>query len=141
MRALASSLSFLVVIAALAGRARAHVPLFAPRVSLSLAFDWNKMARQALLHPERAPATVVARRHQPPRLAMTSGPVTAAPPPLQRSVGRAELYMRVVLVPTYISPEEMRRTRMFTAAYVTPYTPYLGCYGAMLTVQSDALLR
>jgi hypothetical protein len=140
MRALGSTLSFLVVLAALAGRAQAHVPLFAPRVSLSLAFDWNKLARQALLHPEPAPATVVARPREPARLAMT-GPVTAAPAPVQRSVDRAQLYMRVVFVPTYISPEQMRRTRMFTAAYMTPYTPYLGCYGVMLTVQSDALLR
>jgi hypothetical protein len=141
MRALGSTLAFLVAAAAVAGSAQAHLPLFTPRVALSLAIDWNKMALQALQHPAPPAETTVARHHQAPRLGV-AGPVVAAPPPIDRAaVSKVELYTRVVVTPSYTAPTAVQETRLFRAAYMMPYAPYLGCYGVMLTVQSDALLR
>ena len=48
--------------------------------------------------------------------------------------------MRVVLMPSYVQIDPERR-QMFRQFYVMPYTPYLGAYGAVLTVETNALLR
>ena len=140
MRAVASTLAFLIAVTALAERAEAHVPLFAPRVSLSLALDWNKMAREALSRPV-SPATVVARKHDAPKLAVTGAAVAATPDVARATVGKIEAYTRLVVTPSYTASAEVQRGRLFRAAFVMPYAPYLGCYGALLTVQTDALLR
>lgn len=140
MRSLGSTLIFLIALAAVAGRAEAHVPLFAPRVSLSLALDWNKMARTALSRPA-APATVVARKHDTPKLAVTGATVATTADVSRATIARVEAYARLVVTPSYTAPEPVQRERLFRAAFVMPYAPYLGCYGALLTVQSDLLLR
>lgn len=142
MRALGSTLSFLIVAMAIGRPAQAHVPLFTPRVSLSLAVDWNKLALQALHHPAPAPATVVAHWHQPPRLEVANGPAVAAAQPMDvAAVSKVELYTRAVIAPSYQAPPALQQRRLLRSAYLFPFTPYIGCYGMMLTVQSDALLR
>jgi hypothetical protein len=120
------------------GRADAHVPLWAPRVSLSLALDWNKLAVTAIRRP-RPDMPKRVRRHTIPKLTVTA----AAPARAQLDVaayGRVEGWMRNVLIPHYAAPDVEHR-RMFRQFYLAPYTPYLGAYGANLTVETDGLLR
>lgn len=145
MRALCSTVAFLVSTLALGARASAHVPLLAPRVSLSLAIDWNEMVlARALAQPRGATATAAAtlvRRHRVPKLSVTSGATTPLPPALGvAAYDRVERLARTILSPRYDSPDAEHR-RLFRSVYLTPYAPYLGCYGFNLSVETDALLR
>ncbi|HXU73789.1 MAG TPA: hypothetical protein VN947_30930 [Polyangia bacterium] len=129
---LLSSLGFSTV-------ARAHVPLVAPRVSLSLALDWNSIAATALRQPRHKPVAAKKPRHTIPRLTVTS----AAPLPPQRDLaayGRVESWVRDVAIPHYVEPDVDHR-QMFRQLYVTPYSPYIGAYGLVLTIETDAVLR
>ncbi len=138
MRALPSIAAFLLAILGFADRAAAHVPLWAPRVSLSLALDWNKVAVAALRAPKPKPAPRV-HRHTVPKLTVTA----EAPRAAQLSVaayGRVEGFMRNVLIPHYANPDVEHR-HMFRQLYLAPYTPYLGAYGVNFAVETDALLR
>jgi hypothetical protein len=138
MRAAFIIAAFLLATLAATSAARAHVPLWAPRVSLSLALDWNKLARDAVTRPKPKPVKKVAR-HLIPRLTVTA----AAPAPNQLDVyayGRAETFARSVLTPSYVEPNPDHR-QMFRQVYLFPYTPYLGAYGLILTVETNALLR
>ncbi len=138
MRPLCATAAFLLVTVAYATTAQAHVPLWAPRVSLSLALDWNKVALEALSQPKPKPVARVAR-HQVPRLTVTG----AAPAPAQLGLAaynRVEGTARQLLMPHYVEPDAERR-EMFRQVYVMPYTPYLGAYGLVLTVETNALLR
>ncbi|HEX8954122.1 MAG TPA: hypothetical protein VF997_17660 [Polyangia bacterium] len=122
----------------LTGRSGAHVPLWAPRVSLSLALDWNKLAVEAIHRPKTPPPPRV-HRHTIPKLTVTA----AAPAPAQHDVaayGRVEGAMRDVLIPHYVQPDVDHR-QQFRQFYLAPFTPYLGAYGAMLTIETNALLR
>ncbi len=139
MRALHATLAFLVATAGLMARADAHVPLWAPRVSLSLALDWNKLAREAISRPRAVPVSPVSRRRVP-HLPVTGAAAPTLPPRDVQAYARTQEWMRVVLMPHYVQPEPERR-QMFRALYVTPFTPYLGAYGLMLTVENNALLR
>jgi len=138
MRASAAIAGFLLVTLGLGGSARAHVPLWAPRVSLSLALDWNKLAVEAIQRPKvKAPAR--AGRHVIPKLTVTA----AAPPVAQLDVAaytRLEGWARNVVIPHYMKPDVDHR-QMFREFYLAPYTPYLGAYGFVLTVETDAVLR
>jgi hypothetical protein len=119
--------------------AQAHVPLWAPRVSLSLALDWNSIARQAARQPKPKPLATKKPRHVIPKLTVTG----AAPALVQRDVavyGRVEGWVRNVAIPHYVEPDVDRR-QMFRQLYLTPYTPYMGAYGLNLTVETDAVLR
>ena len=142
MRAPYATLAFLLATLGIPATARAHVPLFAPRVSLSLALDWNNLAVRALHAPPRPTAPSTVHRHVVPRLAVTDG----APPPARaldfEAVNRVEGWARTVMAPRYYSASPRQSSRMhFRAIYLNPYTPYLGCYGLTLTVETDALLR
>ena len=139
MRAQSSTVVFLLASLGLSGPATAHVPLWAPRVSLSLALDWNKLAVAAVARPKR-PAPPRVGRHVVPKLTVTSG---AAPVLVQRDVAaysRCETWMRTVVTPHYAEPDVDHR-QMFRVFYFSPYTPYLGAWGAILTVETNALLR
>lgn len=138
MRALPAIAAFLLATLVLTGRAEAHVPLCAPRVSLALALDWNKLAVDAIYAPKPKPAPR-AHRHTIPKLTVTA----AAPRAAQLDVaayGRVEGAVRDVLIPHYVQPDVDHRQR-FRQLYLAPYTPYLGAYGFVLTVETDALLR
>lgn len=138
MRASAAIAGFLLVTLGLGGTSRAHVPLWAPRVSLSLALDWNNVALEAIHRPKPQPPARV-RRHVIPTLTVTS----VAPSLVQRDVaayGRLEGWARNVVIPHYVQRDVDRR-QMFRQLYLAPYAPYLGAYGATLTVESDALLH
>lgn len=138
MRASATIAGFLLATLGFVGRADAHVPLWAPRVSLSLALDWNKLAVEAIARP-KAPKPPRATRHAVPKLTVTA----AAPPAAHVAVatyGRVETWTRNILIPHYMEPDLDRR-QMFRVVYVAPYTPYIGAYGLTLTVETDALLR
>ncbi len=138
MRALPAIAAFLLATLVFTGRSEAHVPMWAPRVSLSLALDWNKLAVDALRAPKPKPKPR-AHRHTIPKLTVTA----AAPRPAQLDVaayGRVEGVMRDVLIPHYVQPDVDHR-QMFRELYLAPYTPYLGAYGFNLTVETDALLR
>jgi len=131
-------MGLLLATVAFGGRAEAHVPLWAPRVSLSLALDWNRLAIEAI-HRPKVCAPARARRHTIPKLTVTA----AAPPRAQLVVaayGRVEGVMRNVLIPHYVEPDVDHRQK-FRELYVAPFTPYLGAYGLNLTVETDALLR
>ena len=138
MRALIGIVAFLLATLGSSGPASAHVPLWAPRVSLSLALDWNKLAVEAISRPKPRPAARTARRATP------TMPVTGAAPVLaQRDVaayGRVETWMRVVVTPHYAEPD-LNHRQMFRVFYFSPFTPYLGAWGAILTVETNALLR
>lgn len=138
MRALIGTAAFLLACLGFTGPADAHVPLWAPRVSLSLALDWNKLAVEAIKRPKPGPAAR-APRHVVPKLTVTA----AAPAPAHLDVaayGRVETAMREVVIPHYINPQEGQR-QLFRVVYATPYTPYLGCWGIMVTVEQNVLLR
>jgi hypothetical protein len=138
MRALSGTLAFLLTTLVFSGLASAHVPLWAPRVSLSLALDWNRLAVEAISRP-KGPLPPRVGRHAPPKLTVTG----AAPVLVQRDVaayGRAETWMRVVVTPHYAEPDLDHR-QMFRVFYFSPFTPYLGAWGAILTVETNALLR
>lgn len=138
MRALHPTAAFLLATLGWSCRALAHVPLFTPHISLSLALDWNKLAHEAIARPASTPVAP-ARRHQVGKLTVT----TAAPPSRQADTvvaARVEIWARSVLVPSYVKPE-VERTVLFRQLYVTPYAPYLGAFGANFTVETDALLR
>ncbi|MCU1281489.1 MAG: hypothetical protein JWM53_5035 [bacterium] len=138
MRALIGTAAFLMTCLGLSRPASAHVPLWAPRVSLSLALDWNKLAVAAISRPKARPAARVGR-HVVPKLAVTA----AAPAPAQLDVAaysRVETAMREVVTPHYVEPDVDHR-QMFRVLYFSPYTPYLGAWGAILTVETNALLR
>ena len=138
MRASASIAGFLMVTLGFVSSAHAHVPLWAPRVSLSLALDWNKLAVEAIARPKaKKPARVA--RHGVPKLTVTA----AAPQPAHVAVatyGRVETWTRNILIPHYMEPDLDRR-QMFRVVYLAPYTPYIGAYGLTLTIETDALLR
>jgi hypothetical protein len=139
MRALHAISAFLLATLLYGGRADAHVPLWAPRVSLSLALDWNKLAVDAIRRKPTAKAPPRARRHQVPPLTVT----TVAPPRAERAVAaydRAQGWMRQLLIPSYVNPDVDHR-QSFRQVYVVPYTPYLGAYGVILTVEENVLLR
>ena len=141
MRASFFTMGFLLATVGFSGRAEAHVPLWAPRVSLSLALDWNKLAIAALreLPTVKPGAPARVRRHNIPKLTVTA----AAPARAQLDVaayGRVEGWMRNVLIPHYVEPDLDHRQK-FRQLYLAPYTPYLGAYGFNLTVETDALLR
>jgi hypothetical protein len=143
MRALHSTLTFFATSLLLCGSAAARVPTFAPRVSLSLALDWNNLALRALQAPPRSAAPVAPRRHTVPKMTVTDGAVV--PPAAQldtQAVGRVEGWARSVVAPR-LDPGTIdpHRRIMMRAAYLTPYAPYVGCYGVHLTVETDALLR
>ena len=138
MRAPAFIAGFLLATLGTGSQAHAHVPLWAPRVSLSLALDWNKLAVEAI-HRPKAKAPARAGRHAIPKLTVTA----AAPPVAHLDVaayGRAEQWARNIIIPHYVQPDVDRR-QLFRQFYVVPYTPYLGAYGFVLTVETDALLR
>jgi hypothetical protein len=138
MRASFLTVGFLLAIVAFNGGAEAHVPLWAPRVSLSLALDWNRLAVEAI-HRPKPKAPTRAHRHTIPKLTVTA----AAPARAQLDVaayGRAEGWMRNILIPHYVEPDVDHRQK-FRQLYLAPYTPYLGAYGANLTVETDELLR
>ena len=139
MRAAAAIAGFLLVTLGLGGSARAHVPLWAPRVSLSLALDWNKLAVEAIRRPkDKAPAR--ARRHVIPALTVTA----AAPPVAQLDVaayGRIEGWARDIVIPHYVQPDVDHRQMFLRQFDLAPCTPYLGAYGFVLTVETDAVLR
>jgi hypothetical protein len=139
MRASSVIAAFLLTTLGLMRSAAAHPPLWAPRVSLSLALDWNKLADEAIHRPKaNTPARV--RRHTIPKLTVTA----AAPPRAAQldvaAYGRVENAMRDVLIPHYVQPDVEHR-QMFRQFYLAPYTPYLGCYGFNLTVETDAVMR
>jgi hypothetical protein len=138
MRPFTGTLVFLLASLGFSGPARAHVPLWAPLVSLSLALDWNQLAVEAISRPKpKAPARV--GRHAIPKLTVTA----AAPAPAQLDVaayGRVEFALREVVTPHYVQPDVDRR-QMFRQFYFSPYTPYLGAWGFVLTVETNALLR
>src|SRR4051794_1300169 len=126
MRALFTTAAFLLATLASTPRASAHVPLWAPRVSLSLALDWNKLTRDAITRPAPKPVSRVAR-HTVPKLTVTA----AAPAPAQHDVAayqRAEQTARLVLIPHYVQPDPDRR-QMFRQFYIVPNAPYLGAIG------------
>jgi hypothetical protein len=131
--------AFLLATLTFTPSARAHVPLWAPRVSLSLALDWNKVAREAVMRPAPKP-TARVKRHTVPKLTVTA----AAPPAYQIDVaayGRAEGWAKHVLVPQfYVQPDPDRR-EMFRQVYMVPYAPYVGAYGLTVIVETNALLR
>jgi hypothetical protein len=141
MRALCTTAAFLLATLAFAPKARAHVPLCDPRVSLSLALDWNKIAREAITQPAPKPVAHVAR-HTIPKLTVTA----AAPATYQLGVaaaayGRAENWARSVVIPQLYVQPDLDRRQMLRQVYVVPSAPYLGAYGLMLIVETDALLR
>lgn len=143
MRALCSTMAFLVATLALGARAAAHVPVLAPRVSLSLAIDWNNVVlARALAQPKTATAAAtIVRRHRVPKLSVTSGASAPVPPALDvAAYDRVERLARAILSPRYDSPDVEHR-RLLRSVYLTPYAPYLGCYGLNLSVETDALLR
>lgn len=139
MRALIGTVAFLLASLGFSGPASANVPLWAPRVSLSLALDWNRLAVEAISRPKTKKTTLRIGRHAIPKL-----PVTFAAPVLaERDVaayGRAETWMRVVVTPHYAEPNVDHR-QMFRVFYFSPFTPYLGAWGAILTIETNALLR
>jgi hypothetical protein len=138
MQARVSTLAFLLATLGFCGQASAHVPLWAPRVSLSLALDWNKLGVEAISRPKPKAAPRVGR-HAVPKLTVTA----AAPAPAQLDVaayGRVEVALREVVTPHYVQPDVDRR-QMFRQFYFSPYTPYLGAWGFVLTVETNALLR
>ncbi|HEX6839711.1 MAG TPA: hypothetical protein VF334_24200 [Polyangia bacterium] len=138
MRALSAIVAFLLATLVLTGRAEAHVPLWAPRVSLSLALDWNKLAVTAI-HSPKPKVPPRAHRHTVPKLTVTAAAPAAAHLDIA-AYGRVEGLMRDVLIPHYVKPDVDHR-QMFRQFYLAPYTPYLGAYGFNLTIESDALLR
>lgn len=143
MRALCSTVAFLMATLELCAPASAHVPLYAPRVSLSLALDWNNVVlARALAQPTaEATAATIVRRHRIPKLSVTSGATTPLPQALDvAAYDRVERLARAILSPRYDSPDAEHR-RLFRSVYLTPYAPYLGCYGFNLSVETDALLR
>ena len=138
MRAPSLTAAFLLATLGFTGPAAAHVPLWAPRVSLSLALDWNKLAVEAI-HRPKADTPPRVRRHTIGKLTVTA----AAPAHAQLDVaayGRVEGWMRNVLIPHYAEPDVDHRQK-FRQFYLAPYTPYLGCYGFNLTVETDVILR
>jgi hypothetical protein len=150
MRAVSSIVAFLSVSALAMPAARAHVPLFTPRVSLSLALDWNALARRA--HAAPAPQATIAttRRHTPPRLpliSVTPRPASAVAAPIPSrttletvAVGRVEGWARMLVTPSVAStnPNEAHRLR-FRSVYAVPSVPYLGAYIMTVNVESDVL--
>lgn len=138
MRAPSAIAAFLLATLGLAEAAHAHVPLWAPRVSLSLALDWNKLAVEAI-HRPRPAAVARAARHAVPKLTVTAVAPAAAHIDVA-AYGRVELWTRNILIPHYVQPDVDHRQK-FRQFYIAPYTPYLGCYGFNLTVETDALLR
>jgi hypothetical protein len=138
MRALSAIAAFLLASLVFTGRADAHVPLWAPRVSLSLALDWNKLAVEAIHAPKPKPAPR-AHRHTVPKLTVTAAAPAAAHLDVA-AYGRVEGVMRDVLIPHYVQPDVDHR-QMFRQFYLAPYTPYLGAYGFNLTIETDAVLR
>ena len=97
MRAPSLIAAFLLATLGFTGPAAAHVPLWAPRVSLSLALDWNKLAVEAI-HRPKADTPPRVRRHTIGKLTVTA----AAPARAQLDVaayGRVEGWMRDVLIP------------------------------------------
>jgi hypothetical protein len=138
MRATSAIAGLLLVTLGWARPAHAHVPLWAPRVSLSLALDWNTLAVEAIRRP-KAKATARVGRHAIPKLTVTA----VAPAKAQLDVlayGRVERWARNIMIPHYVEPDVDRRQK-FRQFYIAPYTPYLGAYGFVLTVETDALLR
>jgi hypothetical protein len=138
MRALNGTLGFLLATLCLSVSARAHVPLVAPRVSLSLAVDGRRLARDALACPQPAPVPHVAR-HQVPRLSMTATVPSLAPHDVA-AYDRVEGWTREVVIPHY-TPPDVNHRRLFRQVYAVPYRPYLGGLGALFTVETDAILR
>lgn len=138
MRALSAIVAFLLASLVFTGRADAHVPLWAPRVSLSLALDWNKLAVEAI-HAPRPKAAARAHRHTVPKLTVTAAAPAAAHLDVA-AYGRVEGVMRDVLIPHYVQPDVDHR-QLFRQFYLAPYTPYLGAYGFNLTIETDAILR
>jgi hypothetical protein len=149
MRAVSSIVAFLLVGVAAMPQGRAHVPLFTPRVSLSLALDWNALARRA--PTARSQATVAApHRHTPQRLSLTSvtqQPVSAADAPIPSrtapetvAVGRVEGWARMLVTPSVAptTPDEAHRLR-FRSVYAAPSVPYLGAYIITINVETDVL--
>jgi hypothetical protein len=139
MRASAAIAGFLLVTLGLGPSAHAHVPLWAPRVSLSLALDWNKLTVEAIARPKvKAPAR--ARRHAIPKLTVTA----AAPAPVAQldvaAYGRIETWTRNILIPHYVQPDVDHRQK-FRQLYLAPYPPYIGAYGFVVTVETDAVLH
>ena len=138
MRALSAIAAFLLASLVLTGRAEAHVPLWAPRVSLSLALDWNKLAITAIQSPKpKVPPRV--HRHTIPKLTVTAVAPAAAHLGIA-AYGRVEGLVRNVLIPHYVQPDVDHR-QMFRQLYLAPFTPYLGAYGFNVTVETDAVLR
>lgn len=138
MRALPAIAAFLLASLGFTGRAAANVPLWAPRVPLSLALDWNKVAVTALTTPPPKPPERV-RRHTVPKLTVTM----AAPAPAHLDVvayHRIETLVRDVAAPHY-TPRDADYRRRFRRFTLVPFTPYVGAYGLGVRVDSDALLR
>jgi hypothetical protein len=138
MRAFIGTVTFLMASLGFVGLASAHVPLWAPRVSLSLALDWNKLAVAAISRPKPPPPVRVGR-HAIPKLTVTSA---ALPRPQLdlATYGRVEVALREVVTPHYMEPDLDHRQK-FRVLYFSPYAPYLGAWGALLTIETDALLR
>ena len=143
MRALHSTFTFLAASLLFCGSAAARVPTLAPRVSLSLALDWNNLAIRALQAPPRPAVPVAVRRHTIPKMSVTSGAARPAAAQLDaQAVGRVEGWARRVITPRLDrGATDAQRRIMLRAAYLTPYAPYVGCYGVNLNIETDALLR
>jgi hypothetical protein len=136
--------AFAIAGAGFARDGRAHLPLFAPRVSLSLALDWNNLARRAIRQPRREvpPAPPARHRHAIPPLGVTDG--APAPEPVQHDVAaaaRAEVWVRRVTVPQYVTPFNSDARFKLRSMYLVPFIPYLGCYGLSTVFETDAVLR
>jgi hypothetical protein len=142
MRALCWIATFLLALLGVTLPAAAHVTLSGPLVSLSVALDWNNLARRAVMNP-RIPVTApAARRHPLPRLDVTSAPGVEPPPQVGTAVyGRVETWVRKVVIPQYVTPPDHERRFKLRTVYVLPFAPYVGCYGLNATFETDALLR
>src|SRR2546430_14247411 len=97
MRALSGTVVFLLASLGFSGLASAHVPLWAPRVSLSLALDWNKLAVAAISRPKRPAPPRVGRHVVPKLLATAAAPVLVARDGAAN--GRAAPSLRVGVTP------------------------------------------
>lgn len=138
MRAPSAIAAFLLSALVFTGRSEAHVPMWAPRVSLSLALDWNKVAVEAIAAPRPQPPPR-HHRHTIPKLTVTA----AAPAPARLGLaayGRVEGLVRDVVMPHYVAPQVDHRQKL-RQLYFAPYTPYFGAYGFVVTVETDAVLH
>ena len=121
MRALSATVGFLLTSLGFCALARARAPLLGPRASLTLALDGNQVAIRV------------------PRLTVTA----AAPAPAELELAaynRVESWARDVLIPHYAQPD-VDHKQLFRQLYLSPYAPYLGAYGLIVTFETDALLR